>query len=347
MQTTVSGPGTVSFKWYVSSESGYDFLEFSIDDVLKEKISGTGSSWTSKSFMVSTAGSHTLKWRYVKDGSLDRGDDAGFVDKVVWTPARTYTVKFNRTDGSGATYTYALPVGVSSQLPTLQSMGWSYSGYYFVGWSTRIHNAALEPAAVVDFVDGAYVKDLASTGKTITLYAVWSSSPLKSIPSVSSSATAATVNAAVDGVGFADADVKKVIGGSASVYSAFRTWARGMTGGEAAVAISPHAAAAYLLGATRLFGYRPDIIIAPLNVAGGSGMTVSVTVKDGERIVGANSSKVGAMFEATSDLNDWNGASKITPSVTSEASDGDLMRFKVTPGGRTVNRMFLRIRKDL
>jgi hypothetical protein len=172
---------------------------------------------------------------------------------------------------------------------------------------------------------------------------------LKSIPSVSSSATAATVNAAVDGVGFADADVKKVIGGSASVYSAFRTWAQSMTGGEAAVAISPHAAAAYLLGATRLFGYPPDIIIAPLNVAagGGSGLTVSVTVMDGERIVGADSSKVGAMFEATSDLSDWNGASKITPSVTTESGDGNLMRFRVAPSGGTVKSMFLRIRKQL
>ena len=346
MQTTVSGAGTISFKWYVSSESGYDFLEFSIDGTLQEKISGTGNSWAGKSFTISTTGSHTLKWRYVKDGSSDIGDDAGFVDRVVWAPSRTYTVKFNRTDGSGVTYTCALPVGVSSQLPTLQSMGWSYSGHYFMGWSTRVYNLALEPAPVVDFIDGAYVKDLASTGKTITLYAVWSSSPLKSIPSISSSASASTVNATVDGVGFADPNVKKMIGGSASVYSAFRTWAQSMTGGEAAVAISPHAAAAYLLGANKLLGYEPTIILDALGGAdvGGSGLSVAVIVKDGERVIDVDASKVKSMFEATTNLSDWSGSSKLTTTVTVEKDEGARIKFMVLPETGSNKQMFIRIR---
>lgn len=41
--------------------------------------------WQQKSYNVSGAGSHTLKWVYVKDGSVDDGDDCGWVDCVQWT----------------------------------------------------------------------------------------------------------------------------------------------------------------------------------------------------------------------------------------------------------------------
>jgi hypothetical protein len=72
-----------------------------------------------------------------------------------------------------------------------------------------------------------------------------------------------------------DADVKKVIGGSASVYSAFRTWARGMTGGESAVALSPHAAA-YLMESTKLFGYSSTINLETFGTGSVNGSAFSV-----------------------------------------------------------------------
>ncbi len=87
LQTTVSGTGTISFWWYVSSEQGYDFLEFLIDGSVVASMSGTNNVWTSKSFDISTSGTHTLQWRYRKDGSQYRGLDAGFVDQVTWTPS--------------------------------------------------------------------------------------------------------------------------------------------------------------------------------------------------------------------------------------------------------------------
>ncbi|GFP24467.1 hypothetical protein HKBW3S09_01934, partial [Candidatus Hakubella thermalkaliphila] len=80
IQTTISGPGNLSFYWKVSSEAGYDYLEFYIDGVREDRISGNGD-WHQKSYSV-TSGSHTLRWRYTKDGSVDRGSDSGWVDKV-------------------------------------------------------------------------------------------------------------------------------------------------------------------------------------------------------------------------------------------------------------------------
>ncbi len=83
MQTTVSGAGTVSFYWKVSSEGGYDYLEFYIDGSLQDRISGT-VDWQQMTYTITALGSHTLKWRYVKDGSEDSGSDCGWVDKVEW-----------------------------------------------------------------------------------------------------------------------------------------------------------------------------------------------------------------------------------------------------------------------
>jgi hypothetical protein len=80
MQTTISGYTSVKFYWKVSSEANYDFLEFYIDGVRQDRISGS-VAWTQKTYSVSS-GSHTLKWRYVKDGSVSSGSDAGWVDRL-------------------------------------------------------------------------------------------------------------------------------------------------------------------------------------------------------------------------------------------------------------------------
>ena len=84
MQTTVSGKGTVKFYWKVSSEEDFDFLEFYIDGSLQENISGLEDDWEQQTYTISTSGSHTLEWRYVKDGSGNEGSDCGWVDKVEW-----------------------------------------------------------------------------------------------------------------------------------------------------------------------------------------------------------------------------------------------------------------------
>ncbi len=84
MQTTVNGTGTVKFYWKVSSEEDFDFLEFYIDGSLQENISGLEDDWEQQTYTISTSGSHTLEWRYMKDGSGDSGSDCGWVDKVEW-----------------------------------------------------------------------------------------------------------------------------------------------------------------------------------------------------------------------------------------------------------------------
>ena len=189
-----------------------------------------------------------------------------------------------------------------------------------------------------------------------------------SIPEVAPDAAPETVADAIDSAGFADADVKGVIGGSAEKYAAFKEWAQSVkhpggspssatVAGEAAVVANTNAAAAFLLGAERLFENAPKVEIGEVTVGngeetgGGQGtdrpteVTVCVTVKDGEEPVSCVAEKVAALFEATGDLGDWTGAAKLTPTVSVESGEGATMRFKVTPGDGTLLRAFLRIHK--
>ncbi len=85
LTTTVSGPGTLSFWWKVSSERNYDKLSVSVDDVERADISGE-QDWARKTVSVTGGGSHTVVWTYRKDDSVSGGSDCGWVGQVVWTP---------------------------------------------------------------------------------------------------------------------------------------------------------------------------------------------------------------------------------------------------------------------
>lgn len=80
LEATVNGPGTLSFWWMVESEECCDPLEFSVDGAKLASIAGE-VPWQRESFELA-AGSHTLRWRYAKDGSVSVGLDAGWVDEV-------------------------------------------------------------------------------------------------------------------------------------------------------------------------------------------------------------------------------------------------------------------------
>jgi len=82
MRTTVGGAGTVSFYWKVSSEGYCDFLEFYIDGLIQDRISGS-ADWEQMMYTL-PPGSHTLEWRYMKDYSMYFSSDCGWVDQIEW-----------------------------------------------------------------------------------------------------------------------------------------------------------------------------------------------------------------------------------------------------------------------
>jgi len=84
IETTVNGPGTLRFHWKVSSEPNWDWLEFYLDSVIQDRISGE-TDWQFQSYSLSS-GAHILRWRYVKDGSVTSGSNCGWLDKVEFIP---------------------------------------------------------------------------------------------------------------------------------------------------------------------------------------------------------------------------------------------------------------------
>ena len=82
LSASVTGPGTVSFYWKVSSEKNWDFLRFFIGGQLQVSISGE-VDWEMRTLEV-PPGSQTLEWTYTKDTSVSIGDDKGWVDSVLF-----------------------------------------------------------------------------------------------------------------------------------------------------------------------------------------------------------------------------------------------------------------------
>lgn len=85
LQTTVTGPGVLTFYWSTSSTPLYNKITLTLDSSYVDMLSGI-VGWSQKTVNI-PAGLHTVAWTYSKianaSGSL--GSDCGWVDKVVYT----------------------------------------------------------------------------------------------------------------------------------------------------------------------------------------------------------------------------------------------------------------------
>jgi hypothetical protein len=81
VETTVMGPGTLTFQWKVSSELDGDFLTFSVDGVKQPGCISGEAGWQTLAFTIPT-GAHRLTWTYAKNRALAVGFDAGWLRQV-------------------------------------------------------------------------------------------------------------------------------------------------------------------------------------------------------------------------------------------------------------------------
>jgi Leucine-rich repeat (LRR) protein len=98
MQTTVVGPGTMSFWWKVSSETNYDILHFCVGTNEEARISGE-VDWNQQTFTFAP-GTYSLMWKYSKDTDTSRGMDSGWVADISFTPVSWLAVGDNPGAGS-------------------------------------------------------------------------------------------------------------------------------------------------------------------------------------------------------------------------------------------------------
>ena len=112
VETTVTGPGVLTFWWKVSSEASFDLLRFARNGAEQFNISGE-VGWQQRNVSI-PSGDQTLRWRYTKDSSEGFGTDQGWLDQVVFTP-QTLAVALDNsglswTTGGGASWSYQTSV---------------------------------------------------------------------------------------------------------------------------------------------------------------------------------------------------------------------------------------------
>jgi hypothetical protein len=89
-QAVVNGPGVLTFYWNID---GANTTFAALVDNVQQDILGPLSSpyaplsWEQKSYTIVGAGDHTIKWNWYHYGNGYGLDNAGFVARVVWTPA--------------------------------------------------------------------------------------------------------------------------------------------------------------------------------------------------------------------------------------------------------------------
>ncbi|HPD94277.1 MAG TPA: M14 family zinc carboxypeptidase [Tenuifilaceae bacterium] len=102
LSLNVRDTGIVSFAYLISSELGYDYFRFYIDDVVQGQWSGT-TDWETVHFVV-TPGNHTFKWEYKKDDGRSSGSDCVWIDDIILPKCKgnvnlTTSVNSNLFDG--------------------------------------------------------------------------------------------------------------------------------------------------------------------------------------------------------------------------------------------------------
>lgn len=97
LQYNLIAADSISFWFEVSSESGYDYLKFYIDNEMMGSWSGA-IGWERAAYAV-TAGTHTFKWSYSKDGSVVVGSDCAWIDYII-LPAAIFQAAFTSSDNN-------------------------------------------------------------------------------------------------------------------------------------------------------------------------------------------------------------------------------------------------------
>jgi len=109
IQTTVTGPGILTFWWNAIYNDSFD-LEFDIDGgygIFTDYDDFTGNEWTQDTYPI-PAGVHTLSWFAYNAGSTN---DVGWLDQVVFTPLSGVTVLNPKKAGANFQFSFLTQSG--------------------------------------------------------------------------------------------------------------------------------------------------------------------------------------------------------------------------------------------
>jgi M6 family metalloprotease-like protein len=166
LQTTVTGPGTFSFWWKVSSESGWDYLRVFVDGVSSATPISGETAWAQVSLSI-PAGTHVIRWKYTKDTSYSSGSDTGWVDRVEWTGPGSPSLSINDvtvTEGNSGTTVATFAVTLSAPSASTVTVNYATANGtatagsdYLAASGTLTFNAGQTSRTVVVTVNGDVV----------------------------------------------------------------------------------------------------------------------------------------------------------------------------------------------
>lgn len=122
LEYNVAETDSITFYVKVSSESSHDFLKFYIDNTLLGQWSGA-VNWQKVGFPVN-AGKQTFRWVYSKDINTSVGDDAAWVDYIVFPPL----LRTSAYAGQDASTCESTPFMLNGAANNSISHTWSTSG---------------------------------------------------------------------------------------------------------------------------------------------------------------------------------------------------------------------------
>lgn len=113
---------SISFFVKVSSEATYDFLRFYVNNTMLGQWSGE-VDWTRVAYPVS-AGQKNFRWVYAKDANTVSGEDAGFVDYIIFPPLLQTTAYAGPNGATCERESYLLEGAANNSIST----AWTTSG---------------------------------------------------------------------------------------------------------------------------------------------------------------------------------------------------------------------------
>jgi hypothetical protein len=152
LSTSVTGPGTLTFWWKVSSETNSDWLRFYLDGSQQTAISGE-VSWQQQTVTI-PAGTHNLSWNYWNDGS-GVGQDCGWLDQVQFVPsagcAFTLSPGHASHPSTNSTGGFSVVATTGCAWSVLNTNSWIsiMSGSNGIGNGTVIYSVVANPTASV------------------------------------------------------------------------------------------------------------------------------------------------------------------------------------------------------
>ncbi|MFO7655377.1 MAG: S8 family serine peptidase [Candidatus Krumholzibacteriia bacterium] len=144
----VPASGEMGFFYRVSSEAGFDFLEFHVDGVRVGRWAGE-VAWT-EFITPLEAGAHELRWVYDKDGSTSSGEDAAWLDMISLPAGTPPAVVLGHQELTFGT----LVDGIGIRRTTVQNLGGS-ALLYHLALESLDGPAAASAAAAAGAVAGA------------------------------------------------------------------------------------------------------------------------------------------------------------------------------------------------